>query len=113
MSSENGANEGGSLPLFETKAARGGAVAYKVFASTIFVGIIFIWLSRLVFLTSVGEPGRWAWICMLLSEILFGFFWILTQSVRWNVVQRLPFKDRLSFRSSIVLIWDSLNNFVA
>lgn len=105
MSAENGAREETSnLPLFETKAAKGGsaaaAAAYKLFAFTVFVSIVLIWLFRLIRIPGVGDPGRWVWIGMFISELLFGLYWILTQSLRWNVVQRLPFKDRLSLRSS-------------
>ncbi|KAL2523792.1 Cellulose synthase-like protein E1 [Abeliophyllum distichum] len=45
-----------------------------------------------------GEAGRYAWIGMFISEVLFGLYWIITQSVRWNVVYRYPFKDTLSRR---------------
>ena len=101
MSTENGAREENSgRSLFETKAAEGGSVAaaYKVFAFTVLVSIVLIWLYRLTYIPGVGEPGRWVWIGMFVSELLFGFYWIITQSVRWNVVQRIPFKDRLSLR---------------
>ncbi|KAL3537194.1 hypothetical protein ACH5RR_000560 [Cinchona calisaya] len=94
MHTENG------LSLFETKAAKGGssAVAYKFFAFTVFVSIILIWLYRLICIPGAGEGGRWVWICMFVSEILFGLYWIITQSLRWNVVHRIPFKNRLSLR---------------
>ncbi|XP_027064860.1 cellulose synthase-like protein E6 isoform X2 [Coffea arabica] len=101
MSTENGAREENSgRSLFETKAAEGGSVAaaYKVFAFTVLVSIVLIWLYRLTYIPGVGEPGRWVWIGMFVSELLFGFYWIITQSARWNVVQRIPFKDRLSLR---------------
>uniref|UniRef100_M1CX26 Cellulose synthase CslE n=1 Tax=Solanum tuberosum TaxID=4113 RepID=M1CX26_SOLTU len=85
------------LPLFETKEAKGKTI-YKLFASTIFVGILLIWLYRLINMPSKGESGRLAWICMFLAEICFGFYWIITQSVRWNVIYTYPYKNRLSLR---------------
>ncbi|CAI9760367.1 unnamed protein product [Fraxinus pennsylvanica] len=45
-----------------------------------------------------GEAGRYAWIGMFISEVLFGLYWMVTQAVRLNVVYRYPFKDRLSSR---------------
>ncbi|CAI9088198.1 OLC1v1022463C1 [Oldenlandia corymbosa var. corymbosa] len=101
MSAENGAKDGTitNLPLFETKPVRITAgVTYKAFAGTIFLGILLILLFRLTNIPPAGQPGRLAWICMLVSELLFSLYWIITQSVRWNVVQRIPFKDRLSLR---------------
>ncbi|KAL5134497.1 Cellulose synthase-like protein E2 [Glycine soja] len=45
-----------------------------------------------------GEDGNWAWLGMLASELWFGFYWVLTQALRWNLVFRQPFKNRLSQR---------------
>ncbi|KAM2056319.1 hypothetical protein ACFX16_029141 [Malus domestica] len=45
-----------------------------------------------------GEAGRWAWIGMLIAEFWFSLYWIITQSVRWDVTYRRTFKDRLSHR---------------
>ncbi|KAG6423878.1 hypothetical protein SASPL_114283 [Salvia splendens] len=80
--------------LFETKNAKGDLV-YKVFASSIFAGIILIWIYRA---THVIENGRIVWMGMVGAEIWFGFYWILTQSHRWNRVYRRTFKERLSKR---------------
>lgn len=86
-----------ALPLFETKEARFRG-AYKLFASTVFVGICFIWVYRVTHIPAgAEEQGRWAWIGMLMAELWFGLYWILTQSVRVNVTYRYPFKDRLSY----------------
>ncbi|KAM7499011.1 hypothetical protein LguiA_023425 [Lonicera macranthoides] len=100
-----------NLPaLFETREAKGRVrVAYKVFASTVLVGICWIWLYRLTHFprfsssSSSGEGGEgggiirwWAWIGMFMTELCFGLFWIITQSARWKVIYRQPFKDRLS-----------------
>ncbi|KAK6154479.1 hypothetical protein DH2020_008727 [Rehmannia glutinosa] len=81
-------------PLFETKKAKGSSI-YKLFATSIFVGIVFIWIYRA---THVNENGRLAWIGMFGAEIWFGLYWILTQAHRWNRIYRQTFKDRLSQR---------------
>ncbi|KAL0443267.1 UNVERIFIED_CONTAM: Cellulose synthase-like protein E6 [Sesamum latifolium] len=85
------------LPLFETRAARGGAV-HKLFCLTILCGIVLIWSYRLIHIPRAGQPGKHAWAAMFFAEVLFGLYWIITQSGRWRVVYRYPFKDRLSTR---------------
>ncbi|KAL8033387.1 hypothetical protein ABFX02_13G156200 [Erythranthe guttata] len=90
----NKKRENDDLPLFETKAARGGA-AHKLFCSTIFAGIILTWAYRL---THIPESRIHVWFSMFFSEVFFGLYWIITQSARWHVVSRHPFKDRLSLR---------------
>ncbi|XP_024027282.1 cellulose synthase-like protein E1 [Morus notabilis] len=92
-------SKGHGLPLFETKRAK-GRVTYRLFASSIFVGICLIWVYRLTHIPKPGQDNaaRWAWIGLLASELWFGFYWILTQAVRWNRVHRITFKDRLSQR---------------
>nr|XP_023881406.1 cellulose synthase-like protein E6 [Quercus suber]POF22860.1 cellulose synthase-like protein e6 [Quercus suber] len=95
-----GKEDGGEevlLPLFETKEARFRG-AYKVFASTVFVGICLIWVYRLTHIPRAGEQGRWAWIGMFMAELWFGLYWILTQSCRFKIVYNYPFKERLSYR---------------
>ncbi|TVU05851.1 hypothetical protein EJB05_49035, partial [Eragrostis curvula] len=42
--------------------------------------------------------GRAAWLGMLAAELWFGFYWVVTQSVRWSPVRRRTFKDRLTAR---------------
>lgn len=90
---------GNGVPLFETKEARFRG-AYKVFASTVFVGICFIWVYRLTHIRPAGAEdqtaGRWAWIGMFMAELCFGLYWIVTQSVRLNLVYHHPFKQALS-----------------
>ncbi|XVE80560.1 hypothetical protein DITRI_Ditri14bG0149900 [Diplodiscus trichospermus] len=88
-----------TFPLFETKAAK-GRLACRLFSFTIFIGICLIWVYRLTNIPTAGEKGRWVWIGMFVAELWFGFYWILTQPVRWNVVQYQPLKQRLSQRSS-------------
>nr|XP_023881643.1 cellulose synthase-like protein E6 isoform X2 [Quercus suber]POF22855.1 cellulose synthase-like protein e6 [Quercus suber] len=95
MGKEGGEED--ALPLFETKEARFRG-AYKVFASTVFVGICLIWVYRLTHIPRVGEQGRWAWIGMFMAELSFGLYWMLTQSCRFKVVYNHPFKERLSYR---------------
>ncbi|XP_021905799.1 cellulose synthase-like protein E6 isoform X1 [Carica papaya] len=109
-SGEAGRSGAGGVSLFETRKARSNGVSYKVFAATIGVGILLIWVYRLVELpaSSGGVDGgdgdgdggggrrrRLAWIGMFLAELCFGIYWSFTQAVRWNVVYRYPFKDRL------------------
>ncbi|KAG8365161.1 hypothetical protein BUALT_Bualt18G0075500 [Buddleja alternifolia] len=88
--------ESSYTPLFETKRAKGSLI-YKLFAISRFVGIIFIWFYRATHITENGRI-RPVWIGMFGAEIWFGFYWILTQAVRWNRIYRRTFKDRLSQR---------------
>ncbi|KAG4393538.1 hypothetical protein GLYMA_03G111400v4 [Glycine max] len=83
-------------PLFETRRCRGRFI-YRSFAISLFVTICFIWHYRFSHITK-GEDGNWAWLGMLASELWFGFYWVLTQALRWNLVFRQPFKNRLSQR---------------
>ncbi|KAI4307853.1 hypothetical protein L6164_030988 [Bauhinia variegata] len=92
-----GEQEGKQLPLFETKEARFRLV-YKVFASIIFAAICWIWVYRLTNIPGAGEQGRWAWIALSMSELAFGLYWILNQSVRWRIVNHYPFTERLTHR---------------
>ncbi|XP_077216801.1 cellulose synthase-like protein E6 isoform X2 [Tasmannia lanceolata] len=84
-----------SLPLFETKEAKGRSV-YKLYAFTVFVGICWVWVYRWSYIPREG--GRWAWLGLFAAELWFGFMWMLSQSVRWNPVYRYTFKERLSQR---------------
>ncbi|KAJ9672427.1 hypothetical protein PVL29_025871 [Vitis rotundifolia] len=95
-------------PLFETKQVK-GRVAFcrksvnvkKCFkSSTIYVGICLILVYRLKHIPSAEEHGRWAWTGLFMAELWFGFYWILTQSVRWNVIYRVTFKERLLHRNA-------------
>ncbi|XP_074562835.1 cellulose synthase-like protein E6 isoform X1 [Curcuma longa] len=89
------AETSGHRPLFATQAAR-GRTAYKLFASSMLVTICLVLIYRVTHAPEAGESGRWAWLGMLAAELWFSFYWILTQSVRWNPVYRTTFKDRLS-----------------
>jgi cellulose synthase/poly-beta-1,6-N-acetylglucosamine synthase-like glycosyltransferase len=87
----------GYLPLFETKRAK-GRVLYRLFVISMFVAICLIWIHRVSYIPIKGEDGRWGWIGLLVAELWFGFYWVLTQAQRWNQVYRSTFKDRLSKR---------------
>ncbi|KAM3743949.1 hypothetical protein ACB098_06G015000 [Castanea mollissima] len=87
----------GYLPLFETRRAR-GRVIYRLFVVSVFVGICLIWIYRVSHIPRKGKDGKWGWIGMLGAEFWFGFYWVLTQALRWNQVYRCTFKDRLSQR---------------
>ncbi|KAI8553033.1 hypothetical protein RHMOL_Rhmol06G0313900 [Rhododendron molle] len=82
-------------PLFETEVSKGTKLAYRVYAVTVLIGICSIWVYRSMNIPTAEEKGRWAWIGMFMAELWFGFYWIITQSVRWNVTHRYTFKDRL------------------
>lgn len=101
--------------LFETKEARFGGGVYKLFASTIFACIGLIWVYRVVNMPTWGgyddddddEHGGmmmmnmmrwWAWATVFVCELVFGFYWIITQSARWRVVYQTPFPHKLSHR---------------
>lgn len=84
-------------PLFETRRAN-GRVLYRLFAASVFVGICLILGYRVSQLPNDQEHGKWFWFGMFAAELWFGFYWVLTQAMRWNVVYRVTFKDRLSQR---------------
>lgn len=85
------------VPLFETQKFKGRLV-YRLFATSIFIGIFFVLVYRVIQICRSLENGRWVLIGMLLAEIWFGFYWVLTQSARWSPVNRLTFPNRLSHR---------------
>lgn len=88
----------GYIPLFETTRGR-GTVVYRVFASTIFLGICMIWAYRVSHVPSEPEHGPiWVWFGLLAAELWFGLYWVLTQACRWSLIYRRTFKDRLSRR---------------
>ncbi|PON86296.1 hypothetical protein TorRG33x02_178620 [Trema orientale] len=90
--------------LFETRGARFRGV-YKVFASTIMIGICLIWYYRLTNIPSSSALRTWlAWIGVFMAEVCFGLYWIITQSVRWSLLRFHPFKERLTKRFECLLI---------
>lgn len=102
------AKKNGNEPLFVTEKVK-GRILYRLFATSIFVGIFFVWIYRVTQIPSYSQEDGilriLVWIGMLLSELWFGFYWFLTQSVRWNRVHRRTFPDRLSQRSVLFLFF--------
>ncbi|CAL5055624.1 unnamed protein product [Urochloa decumbens] len=90
----------GRPPLFATeKPARVVAHAYRLFASTIFAGLLLIWVYRATHLPPRSSGARWwGWLGLSAAELWFGFYWVLTLSVRWSPVYRRAFPDRLTRR---------------
>ncbi|WOL17496.1 cellulose synthase-like protein E6 [Canna indica] len=84
----------GKGPLFETAVGRGRRW-YTLYAISVLIGLCLIWLYRATNIPEVGEKGRWAWMGMLAAEICFGFYWFITQSLRWHPVYHQTFKNRL------------------
>ncbi|KAG9448582.1 hypothetical protein H6P81_008547 [Aristolochia fimbriata] len=62
-----------------------------------FLGMCSIWFYRW---NHVPETGKrpWVWYGMFGAELFFGFYWVLSQSVRWRPLRRSTFKERLSHR---------------
>lgn len=91
-------------PLFETRRGRGRLI-YRPFAISLLVAICFIWVYRFSHIINThDEDGKyyWVWVGMLGAELWFGFYWILTQPLRWNLVFRQPFNNTLSQRSCTI-----------
>ncbi|KAK7276974.1 hypothetical protein RIF29_18123 [Crotalaria pallida] len=89
-------------PLFETIRSRGWLIN-RVFETSMFVAICFIYLYRLshVPLVIKGEVDGfvlWAWFGLFGAELWFGLSWLFSQALRWNVIFRKTFKSRLSQR---------------
>jgi hypothetical protein len=75
-------------------------VAYRLYACTIFAGILLIWVYRATHIPPrEGNSLGWrASLGLLVADVLFGLYWLLTLSVRWNPIRRTTFKDRLAER---------------
>lgn len=94
----------GYSPLFETEAK--GRLMYRIFAGTILVAICIVWIYRAITvqqgMVEHREQGKllelWGLIAIFCAEIWFGFYWILTQALRWRPVYRSTFKERLLMR---------------
>ncbi|KAJ1702418.1 hypothetical protein LUZ63_002197 [Rhynchospora breviuscula] len=84
----------GEGSLFATEQARGRAV-YRLYACTILAGICLILYYRATHIPATWQEGRGAWIGLSLAELWYAFYWIITQSARWNPVYRRTFKDKL------------------
>ncbi|KAK8545523.1 hypothetical protein V6N12_026355 [Hibiscus sabdariffa] len=86
------------LPLFETRPGR-GLVLFRWYAASIFIAICFIFWYRLTYFPAPETTTEtWVWVGMFLSELWFTFYFFITVVVRWNLVFRSTFKDRLSAR---------------
>ncbi|XP_059437213.1 cellulose synthase-like protein E6 [Corylus avellana] len=85
------------LPLFVTKSAK-GRIPLQIYAFSILVGICLIFVYRVSYIPAKEEAGRWVWIGLFLSELWFSFYWFITTVLRWNLICRSTFKDRLSLR---------------
>ncbi|RCV12123.1 hypothetical protein SETIT_2G244000v2 [Setaria italica] len=84
--------------LFATEKL-GGRSLYRFQAVTVLVGICLVLCYRATHFPAAGSgAGRVAWLGMLAAELWFGFYWVITQSVRWRPVRRRTFKDRLAAR---------------
>ena len=90
-------------PLFETKEAGKGRVAYRLFAGMIMEAICAIWLYRIQQLIDDQGGRSWACIGMFMAELWFSFYSIINLPVRFNVCRCSPFKERLSSRFSFFL----------
>ncbi|OVA19763.1 Cellulose synthase [Macleaya cordata] len=96
------------LPLFQTNKAKAQLLAYRFFSISVFVSICLVWVYRAKYVplpgggggggSSSSKLGTWAWMGLFAAEIWFGFYWFLTQSLRWNPISRHTFKDRLFHR---------------
>ncbi|KAI4981653.1 hypothetical protein ZWY2020_022145 [Hordeum vulgare] len=96
-SSVSGGGGGGRPSLFATEKPK-RVLAYRLYAGTIFAGILLIWFYRATHIPARGSSslGWRAGLGLLVAELWFGLYWVLTLSVRWNPVRRTTFKDRLS-----------------
>ena len=94
---EVGGSNGSSL--FRSEGAKWRA-GYKLYASSITVGILCIWFYRATHVPST--EGRWAWLGLFGAELWFGFYWLITQSVRWNPIYYHTCKEKLHQRYTLL-----------
>ena len=87
--------------LFATEKLGGSRSLYRFHAVTVFAGICLVLWYRATHVPAAGA-GRAAWLGMLAAELWFGFYWVITQSVRWCPIRRRTFKDRLAARSVLL-----------
>ncbi|KAL8256512.1 hypothetical protein R6Q59_031579 [Mikania micrantha] len=93
---DNKSNKNG---LFVTERRKGRKI-HRVFATTVLVSIICIWIYRATQLPPLAavSGGRGWWMGLFMAEIWFGVYWVFTQSARWNPTYRRTFKQTLSQR---------------
>ncbi|KAK1435579.1 hypothetical protein QVD17_01345 [Tagetes erecta] len=92
-------DEENSSGLFETHRGKGRKI-HRLYATTVLVSIVWIWVYRAMQKPPVygGRSWWWMWMGMFVAEIWFGLYWLLTQSVRWDPTYRRTFKQKLSLR---------------
>lgn len=85
-----------TLPLFETKEAK-GRILHRLYLASMAVGISLILAYRWIHIPTAKDAmiKRWACYGMLGAELWFAFYWVLSQIPRWMPVQNFTFKDRL------------------
>ncbi|KMZ61203.1 Cellulose synthase-like CSLE, family GT2, partial [Zostera marina] len=83
-------------PLFEAKPARRERSCRRLAIGSTVLGILLILVYRWTHIPTGGKLERFVWIGMFVSEIWFGFYYVLTQACRWNPLYYSTFKDRLS-----------------
>ncbi|EOA36706.1 hypothetical protein CARUB_v10012240mg [Capsella rubella] len=95
-------HKGEGEPLSETRRKTGRVIAYRIFSVSVSLCICLIWFYRVTVPVETDENrtglDRSIWLVMLIAEIWFGLYWVVTQSSRWNPVWRFTFSDRLSRR---------------
>ncbi|GAB4826148.1 glycosyltransferase 2 [Ancistrocladus abbreviatus] len=92
-----GMGNDGYVPLFETKQSK-IALTYRILITSMFTSLCLIWAYRATHIPVAGDYGRWAWIGLFASELWLGFHALLSLLLRWNIIYRYTFKDRLSAR---------------
>lgn len=85
---------GEDYSLFETRKDKGRHIR-RIYAISLFVAICFIWAYRL---SHIPAYGKWAWLGLFAAELWSGFYWLFGQALRWNMLFRKTFINRLSQR---------------
>ncbi|KMZ60531.1 Cellulose synthase-like CSLE, family GT2 [Zostera marina] len=85
-------------PLFEAKPAGRERSCRRLAIGSTILGILLILVYRWTHIPTGGKLERFVWIGMFISEIWFGFYYVLTQACCWNPLYYSTFKDRLSHR---------------
>ena len=71
------------------------SLIYRLYACIYFAAIIGLTYYRVKYMPS---EGYWPSILVFVSELGLAYGWILDQSVRWRLVERKVFPQRLSQR---------------
>ena len=85
--------ESNDLPLYTTLQIN--SFICRLYACIYFAAIMGLIYYRVVYMPS---EGYWPWIVVFVSELGLAYGWILDQSVRWRLVERKVFPERLSQR---------------